>query len=215
MLRLYPINLAEANTMVKEWHRHNAVLRSGCFFCIGLLDDSLQAAPLDQLRGPKGEKVVGSAIVGPVAARGLASPYACEIRRLTTNGVHNGCSMLYGACVRAAYALGFKTVLTYTLSVEEGTSLRASNFRLDDDRVPTRHWKSRAPEFAHLRWKDRPTTSNSPALPRYRWWIGERLPSRSKIRYPDDPPEMGSNPNLDEWNDSRKVNKVATPIAIQ
>jgi hypothetical protein len=202
-LKLFPISLAEANLLVEEKHRHNGPLRSGAFFSIGLLDTSLPANPADKLKGPNGEKVIGTATVGPVAARGLTTPYACEVRRLTTIGTKNACSILYGACWRAAQALGFRTAITYTLTTEAGASLRAANFRLDDDHVPVRHWKSRSPEFAHLRWKDRPNTANSPALPRYRWFIGERLPSNSKIRYPDDPPTMGSNPNLDPWNENR------------
>jgi len=36
--------------------------------------------------------------------------------------------MLYGACVRAAKALGYKKVITYTLISENGASLKASNF---------------------------------------------------------------------------------------
>jgi hypothetical protein len=36
--------------------------------------------------------------------------------------------MLYGACVRAAKALGYKKVITYTLASETGASLKASNF---------------------------------------------------------------------------------------
>ena len=203
-LKLFPVSLAEANLLVEEKHRHNGPLRSGAFFSVGLLDTSLPADPADKLKGPGGEKVVGTATVGPVAARGLTTPYACEIRRLTTIGTPNACSILYGACWRAAQALGFRTAITYTITEESGISLRASNFRLDEDHVPVRVWKSRSPEFAHLKWSERPVTANSPALPRYRWFIGVRLPSNSKIRYPDDPPEMGTNPNLDEWNASRK-----------
>ena len=39
--------------------------------------------------------------------------------------------MLYGACVRAAKAMGYKVVVTYTLESEDGASLRASNFEYD------------------------------------------------------------------------------------
>ena len=38
-------------------------------------------------------------------------------------GVKNGCSMLYGAAWRAARALGYRRLGTYTLQTEPGTSL--------------------------------------------------------------------------------------------
>ena len=43
----------------------------------------------------------------------------------------NACSMLYGACVRVAKAMGYKKVITYTLESENGASLKASNFKND------------------------------------------------------------------------------------
>lgn len=51
-----------------------------------------------------------------------------EITRNCTDGTRNACSMLYGACCRAAKALGYKRVITYTLQSEPGTSLKASNW---------------------------------------------------------------------------------------
>ena len=39
--------------------------------------------------------------------------------------------MLYSACVRAAKAMGYHTVITYTLESEDGASLKASNFQFD------------------------------------------------------------------------------------
>ena len=37
--------------------------------------------------------------------------------------------MLYGACRRAAGALGFRKVVTYTLASESGSSLRGDNWQ--------------------------------------------------------------------------------------
>lgn len=39
--------------------------------------------------------------------------------------------MLYGACIRAAKAMGYHKVITYTLQSEDGASLKASNFIYD------------------------------------------------------------------------------------
>lgn len=41
--------------------------------------------------------------------------------------------MLYGACIRAAKALGYNKVITYTLKYENGSSLKAANFINDDE----------------------------------------------------------------------------------
>jgi hypothetical protein len=52
----------------------------------------------------------------------------CNIARVGTDGVRNGCSMLYGAICRAAAALGYSEAWTYTLPSEPGSSLRAAGF---------------------------------------------------------------------------------------
>jgi hypothetical protein len=56
-----------------------------------------------------------------------------EVYRIATDGVANGCSMLYGALIRAAWALGYDKVLTYTLESESGTSLKASGWTYDGE----------------------------------------------------------------------------------
>lgn len=50
------------------------------------------------------------------------------ISRCATVGAENACSMIYGALARAAKALGYQEVWTYTLPEEPGTSLRAAGF---------------------------------------------------------------------------------------
>ncbi len=40
----------------------------------------------------------------------------------------NACSFLYGAAARAAAAMGYKRIITYTLESENGASLRASGW---------------------------------------------------------------------------------------
>jgi hypothetical protein len=40
--------------------------------------------------------------------------------------------MLYGACCRVAQAMGYRKVITYILESESGTTLKASNFTLED-----------------------------------------------------------------------------------
>jgi hypothetical protein len=44
-------------------------------------------------------------------------------------GDFNACSRLYGACRRAAAALGWRRLITYTLVSEDGASLRATGWK--------------------------------------------------------------------------------------
>jgi hypothetical protein len=114
MIRVTPINLDEANAFVSVHHRHHKPV-PGAKFCIAVSE---------------GDKVRGVAIVGRPVARMLDNGYTLEVNRVCTDGVKNGCSMLYGAAWRAAKALGYQRLITYTLPEEGGASLKASNWRL-------------------------------------------------------------------------------------
>lgn len=70
----------------------------------------------------------GVAIVGRPVARLLDNGWTLEVNRVCTDGARNACSMLYGAAWRAAKALGFRRLITYTLPEEGGASLRASGW---------------------------------------------------------------------------------------
>jgi hypothetical protein len=113
MLELIPMPFDEANAFVAQYHRHHKPV-PGMKFCIGISD---------------GEKVVGVAIVGRPVARVLDDGWTLEVNRTCTNGVKNGNSMLYGACWRAAKALGYRKLITYTLPEEGGASLRAAGWK--------------------------------------------------------------------------------------
>jgi len=113
-LQLVPVTLAEANEFVRQHHRHHKPV-PGAKFCIGVSD---------------GEKICGIAIVGRPVARMTDDGWTLEVNRTCTDGTRNANSMLYGACQRAAWALGFRKLITYTLPEEGGASLRGSGFRL-------------------------------------------------------------------------------------
>jgi hypothetical protein len=108
------IGLDEANAFVAQYHRHHKPV-IGHLFSIGAV---------------AGEKIVGVAIVGRPVARMRDDGTTAEVTRLCTDGSRNACSFLYGACARAAFALGFKRIGTYILASEGGASLRASGWRL-------------------------------------------------------------------------------------
>lgn len=111
-MKICPITLKKANEFVTAYHRHHKSCR-GCKFCIGLID---------------GVDLIGVAICGRPVSRYLDDNYTLEINRLCTDGSQNACSMLYGACVRVAKAMGYHKVITYILQSENGSSLKASNF---------------------------------------------------------------------------------------
>ena len=112
-LSITPIDFAEANAFVEKFHRHHKPMQ-GCKFCVAV---------------SSGDKVVGVAIVGRPVARLLDDGWTLEVNRCCTDGTKNACSMLYSAAWRAAKALGYMRLITYTLPEEGGASLRASNWR--------------------------------------------------------------------------------------
>ena len=71
----------------------------------------------------------GVAIAGQPVARKLDDGLTIEIRRVCTDGTRNACSILYAACAKAARAMGYKRIVTYTLISEPGTSLLAAGFK--------------------------------------------------------------------------------------
>ncbi len=124
-LRVVPCDLKTANDFVRRLHRHSRPV-VGHKFAVGV------EATCRFVEGEV-DVLVGVAIVGrPVAPR-LDDGKALEITRLCTNGTPNACSMLYAAARKAARALGYGPIYTYTLPDEGGASLRAAGFRLDKE----------------------------------------------------------------------------------
>jgi len=74
------------------------------------------------------ERGIGVIIAGRPVSRYLDDGFTLEVTRLCTNGEKNACSFLYGAAARAAAAMGYKRIITYTLESENGASLRASGW---------------------------------------------------------------------------------------
>jgi hypothetical protein len=114
-LSLVPLTYAEAAAFVLEHHRHHRP-PVGHKFSIGAANDAGQ--------------IVGVAMVGRPVARALDDGLTLEINRVATDGTPNANSLLYGAARRAAWALGYRRLVTYTLTEEGGASLRAAGYRL-------------------------------------------------------------------------------------
>jgi hypothetical protein len=116
-LAIVPITLPEANAFVAEHHRHHKPV-PGAKFCVAVADIADNVG-----------RIVGVAIVGRPIARMLDDGWTLEVNRTCTDGTKNANSMLYGACRRACFALGYRKIITYTLPEEGGGSLTAAGWR--------------------------------------------------------------------------------------
>lgn len=142
-LRIVPMTISDARAFVDANHRHHPAPVSG-LFAVGV-----------SLEG----RICGVAIVGRPVARALQDGWTAEVTRLCTTGENNACSMLYGAAWRAARALGWRRLVTYTLPEEGGASLRAAGWRLIGEagggswNTPSRPRVDRHPTQRKLRWE--------------------------------------------------------------
>lgn len=80
------------------------------------------------------------AIAGRPVARHFDDGATLEVTRTASDGVRNANSLLYSACWRAARALGYRRLITYTQEGESGSSLRGAGWRLIASRPPRAGW---------------------------------------------------------------------------
>jgi hypothetical protein len=114
-LTVVPCTIAEANEYIRRYHRHHKPLKIGYFFAQAVADET-------------GE-IRGVAITGRPCSRFLEDGWTVEVRRVATDGCPNACSALYAAAWKAAKALGWRKVITYTLPEEGGASLRGAGWK--------------------------------------------------------------------------------------
>ena len=113
-----PLELQEANAFVERLHRHHAPVHRDKirFGCVG--DDGELHGVIQMAR--------------PVS-RHLDDGETREVVRCCTDGTYNVCSFLYSKAARIAKEMGYKRIITYILQSEQGTSLKASGWHLEDD----------------------------------------------------------------------------------
>lgn len=137
------VDFATAAAFVSEHHRHHTP-PAGHLFSLGAYE---------------GERLCGVAIVGRPVARRRDDGATAEITRLCTDGTKDAASFLLGRSAKAAFALGFARIGTYTLKAEPGTSLRAAGWTLIGETpgkswsVPTRPRDDRHPLGAKTLWE--------------------------------------------------------------
>lgn len=144
-MKIKPVSLKIAQKFVLENHRHNKP-PVGHKFSVGLFDN---------------DRLVGVAIAGRPVARALDDGLTLEVTRTCTDGTRNANSMLYGAIVRAAAALGYTKCVTYTQHNESGASLRGAGWvvaaqlpaRAGWDAPSRRRQDIGSSEVARMRWE--------------------------------------------------------------
>lgn len=142
MMEIRPIDFCTAAQYVDDNHRHHR-RPVGHKFSIACY---------------QGDRLCGVAMVGRPVARHLDDGLTLEVNRLCTDGTKNACSMLYASAWRAAKALGYKRIVTYTLKSESGASLRAAGWACEGEAGKERWTGNRSgrepdwPEEKKLRW---------------------------------------------------------------
>jgi hypothetical protein len=110
-MNVFPCTLKQANEIVARLHHKPA---TGHRFSLGVEIENWE--------------IVGACIVGRPVARKTEQYRIAEVTRLVTDGTKNACSILYAAAARAADAMGYWRIQTFTLPSESGASLRAAGW---------------------------------------------------------------------------------------
>jgi hypothetical protein len=112
-LEIQPITFEEACDFIAKHHSHHQPPQGWKFGCA--VND--------------GVKVVGVVTVGRPVSRILDDGWTMEVNRCCTDGTPHAASKLYAAAWRAARALGYRRLITYTLGSERGVSLLAAGWK--------------------------------------------------------------------------------------
>lgn len=113
MLALAPITQREAFAWVRAVHSHLPTPPPGALTCVQVLD---------------GERRCCVAVLGRPSARKLQDGLTAEITRVASDRTPHAASKAIAALTRAAVALGYTRVVSYTLADEAGTSYRAAGW---------------------------------------------------------------------------------------
>ena len=147
-IHIIPCHQAEAFAFIRQHHRHHNPPVGTIFQLAAARESDEEVCPV---------------------ARRLDDGWTAEVTRVATDGTKNACSALYAAAWRAARAMGYRRLLTFTLDTEPGTSLKAAGWRC-------------VGETAGKSWSvpSRPRVDKHPLQRRFRWEM--TLPGRAKER---------------------------------
>ena len=143
-IELCPVSFKDACEFIRQYHRHH---KPPCRWKFGV------GAQLDN-------KLVGVVMIGRPVARHLDDGWTLEVTRLCTDGTPHVASKLYSAAWRAARAIGYRRIITYTLENEAGTSLIAAGWK-ELYKTKGGTWNTPA----------RPREQKSPTCPKTLWEV--------------------------------------------
>lgn len=123
-LVIVPAVWADVQQFIEQHHRHHHK-PVGMKFCLAVA---------------QGDEVVGVASVGRPVARAYDDGWTLEVNRSCVLNAPHANSMLYAAAWRAAKALGYRRLITYTQKGESGASLRAAGWRIVAERPARAGW---------------------------------------------------------------------------
>lgn len=127
-LRLVPVNVREAQRHVEALHAHHHA-PAGALFCVGVAD---------------GGRLACVVIVSRPVSRMLdATPTVAEITRCASDRTPHAASKGLAAATRAAIALGYRRLVSYTILGESGVCYRAAGWHVAGLVEPSQGWHSR------------------------------------------------------------------------
>ena len=177
-IRIVPITIAQAKAFVADHHRTHPPPLSALF--------AVAAA--------KDQEIIGVATVGRPIAKEQDGGYTAELTRMCVLEHHpNACSMLYGACWRAAQALGYSRIITYTAQDQHGSSLKASGWEIaGTTRDHTWNTPSRPRDPASTGPKTLWAKGNHTPGPRPTYKLQDKHPGQLHMAIPD--PQVRASP---------------------
>ena len=189
-MKLVQMDLWAANAFVRQHHRHLTAKKAHRF----------------SLGVEKNGVLVGVAVVG-LPGLALHSRTRVEVARLCTDGTPNACSFLLGACARAAKALGYQRIYTYTLPEEGGISLAAAGWKKDGETSGKSGWA----DFGKYRGYENQGTANVTQGVKYRW-VRDLSPAYDLAPYPASFPHPDKR-TLFFWRHQEWLRKQGMPHA--
>lgn len=154
-LRVVPVTLTAAREFVERHHSHHHAPIGGLFAAGVALGDEL----------------VCVAILSRPVARRLQEQGCAEISRVASVRVPHAASMAIGAVTRAARALGWLRLVSYTLLGEAGTSYRAAGW-----------WPVMIGKDEQTQWQNRDRAAPAQPGAKVRWeWGPGALPRDADV----------------------------------
>lgn len=127
-----PLRYGVCRDFIEQHHRTHA--------------DGMNPSHVFSLGAVEAGTLVGVIMVTRPVSRVLAADaqMTLEVHRAATDGTEHANSYLYAAAARAAFALGYDRLITYTQEGESGATMRAAGWRIVAERPPRGSWNAKS-----------------------------------------------------------------------